>query len=577
MSNGLINRQYVGARYVPKIMGEWNKALQYEALSVVTYMGNSFTSKVAVPANIDITNEDYWINTGNYNAQVENYRKETEKIATRLNSKITFYNNVNEMINDNSIKNGDYVKTKGYHSENDNGESFYIISETKSDIYITLNNGLYANLEINDSTIRPEQLGAYGDNIHDDSEAIQNCINYSSNLKLFILFNNKQYKTTKPLILKNYCCLNGGITNDEYMEKSIISNNNTDIFTLESNVLGVKINNMCFSGNRISNYLINSQYDLLWCEINDTGIVNFNSALKINTLGCRFKKLWFNKLNSIGTISGSDNVFSDWFGSSSLDEYNNYDFLTLQGFGLSRLYNLFLTGKTKSTNGCTNILTITGYSTNLIINDCYFDYSNGSGINIKGADNDFPRSGVSGVSINNCLFRGNGCDLTNKSSNIKTEYCRNLNVIGCSFMTQNLYNENESNTIYSFNDYSQGVFLQNNYYEKTYSIDGSSSNEITAIECYPRQQKNIGVTTNAKNIYAKTFTETTDGTYGSITLYYSDNIHTKPIASFTVTNGEYVAFIHELTKDKAVLIIKDLNGNRILNREITVDAILCEI
>jgi len=87
MSNGLINRQYVGARYVPKIVGEWNKALQYEALSVVTYMGNSFTSKVPVPANsVEINNTDYWINTGNYNAQVEEYRKETENIAIGLNT-----------------------------------------------------------------------------------------------------------------------------------------------------------------------------------------------------------------------------------------------------------------------------------------------------------------------------------------------------------------------------------------------------------------------------------------------------------------------------------------------------------
>lgn len=84
MSNGLINRQYVGARYVPKIMGEWNKTLQYEALSVVTYMGNSFTSKVPVPANVEIDNTDYWINTGNYNAQVEAYRKETENVANDL-------------------------------------------------------------------------------------------------------------------------------------------------------------------------------------------------------------------------------------------------------------------------------------------------------------------------------------------------------------------------------------------------------------------------------------------------------------------------------------------------------------
>lgn len=88
MGNGLINRQYVGARYVPKFMGEWNKALRYEALSVVTYMGNSFTSKVPVPANIDISNQSYWVNTGNYNAQVEEYRKETAQLTNRLNDEI---------------------------------------------------------------------------------------------------------------------------------------------------------------------------------------------------------------------------------------------------------------------------------------------------------------------------------------------------------------------------------------------------------------------------------------------------------------------------------------------------------
>jgi hypothetical protein len=86
--NGLINRQYVGARYVPKVMGEWNKALQYEALSIVTYEGNSFTSKVPVPANVDISNKTYWVNTGNYNAQVEAYRQQTAQLENRLNSEI---------------------------------------------------------------------------------------------------------------------------------------------------------------------------------------------------------------------------------------------------------------------------------------------------------------------------------------------------------------------------------------------------------------------------------------------------------------------------------------------------------
>lgn len=89
MSYGLINRQYVGARYVPKIMGEWDKNIPYEALSIVTYKGNSFTSKIPVPAKVDIGDETYWVSTGNYNVQIEEYRKETleaKQLANNTNT-----------------------------------------------------------------------------------------------------------------------------------------------------------------------------------------------------------------------------------------------------------------------------------------------------------------------------------------------------------------------------------------------------------------------------------------------------------------------------------------------------------
>lgn len=102
MSNGLINRQYVGARYVPKIMGEWNKTLQYEALSVVTYMGNSFTSKVPVPANsIDINNTDYWVNTGNYNAQIDELTKVVKNYKTFATPKM--YGAIGDGVTDDTL------------------------------------------------------------------------------------------------------------------------------------------------------------------------------------------------------------------------------------------------------------------------------------------------------------------------------------------------------------------------------------------------------------------------------------------------------------------------------------------
>lgn len=64
--------KYIGARYVPLMMGEWNSEIQYDPLSVVIYQGNSYTSKKNVPNGVDITNETYWVKTGDFNQQLAN-------------------------------------------------------------------------------------------------------------------------------------------------------------------------------------------------------------------------------------------------------------------------------------------------------------------------------------------------------------------------------------------------------------------------------------------------------------------------------------------------------------------------
>jgi hypothetical protein len=83
-----MERQYIGARYVPKFAEpvEWNKALSYEAMTIVTYLGNSFTSKKPVPAGIEIGDNEYWVNTGNYNAQVEEYRQSVIRLENNLSA-----------------------------------------------------------------------------------------------------------------------------------------------------------------------------------------------------------------------------------------------------------------------------------------------------------------------------------------------------------------------------------------------------------------------------------------------------------------------------------------------------------
>ncbi len=84
-------RQYIGARYVP-IFGrgrgtsvDWDEgANAYEPLSIVYWNGDTYTSRRYVPAGIDIQNTDYWVITGRYNAQVEQYRQEVMGFSDRI-------------------------------------------------------------------------------------------------------------------------------------------------------------------------------------------------------------------------------------------------------------------------------------------------------------------------------------------------------------------------------------------------------------------------------------------------------------------------------------------------------------
>lgn len=80
--------QYIGARYVPKFFegspdSAWTPNTQYEPLTIVTRNGNSYTSKKPVPASVGAPENfpDYWVSTGVYNQQVEEYRQEVLELG----------------------------------------------------------------------------------------------------------------------------------------------------------------------------------------------------------------------------------------------------------------------------------------------------------------------------------------------------------------------------------------------------------------------------------------------------------------------------------------------------------------
>ena len=79
-------REYIGARYVPMFADpiSWDNTKTYEPLTVVMYQGNSYTSRQYVPTGIAIDNDDYWALTGNYNAQIEQYRGEVQSLSNEV-------------------------------------------------------------------------------------------------------------------------------------------------------------------------------------------------------------------------------------------------------------------------------------------------------------------------------------------------------------------------------------------------------------------------------------------------------------------------------------------------------------
>lgn len=78
--------QYIGARYVPLFAEplQWDATKTYEPLTIVYDGGNSYTSRQYVPAGKLLTDDAYWALTGNYNAQIEQYRAEVQTFDGRI-------------------------------------------------------------------------------------------------------------------------------------------------------------------------------------------------------------------------------------------------------------------------------------------------------------------------------------------------------------------------------------------------------------------------------------------------------------------------------------------------------------
>lgn len=202
----MATRQYIGARYVPKFYensqntSEWQAGVMYEPLTIVTYNGNSYTSKKPVPSTVGnpSVNPTYWVATGIFNEQLQDVSNRVSDIENALD----------DIDDDITALEG---KTKWY---------------------------------------TPEMYGAAGDGVTDDTAAFNAMFGDIPNDSL-ILLESKVYLISDTVTINKVNLRISGICRSEfYPTIKTTKTSGTSILVLGS---GCSFNDVLFQGNTSSN------------------------------------------------------------------------------------------------------------------------------------------------------------------------------------------------------------------------------------------------------------------------------------------------------------------------------------
>ena len=122
--------QYKGPRMVPLVpepgQRQWDKTKSYEYWTLVQYQGASYISVQNVPVGVDITNENYWLLSANYNSQVEQYRREVADFDGRISNAQDSADKAQQAA-DNAQDSADKAQQAADKANSVNSESWHLI------------------------------------------------------------------------------------------------------------------------------------------------------------------------------------------------------------------------------------------------------------------------------------------------------------------------------------------------------------------------------------------------------------------------------------------------------------------
>lgn len=110
-----------------------------------------------------------------------------EIITTYIQANVAWtFDTVADMKAATNLVDGSYARTLGFHAINDGGGAIYKISATgtANELNIIAVGSLYANFVNLNKNITPEMFGAYGDGLHNDTEALRTAVTYEGIVSL---------------------------------------------------------------------------------------------------------------------------------------------------------------------------------------------------------------------------------------------------------------------------------------------------------------------------------------------------------------------------------------------------------
>lgn len=200
--------------------GEWDSSAYYEKLNTVLYNDSTYMAKEGVVGENPSTSSKWQLIGGGITKEyvaskiVDNLdSSDATKMLSAKQGKVldgkkpTIYENVASMKTDTNLKEGMTVQTLGYYEINDGGAATYKITdeESETDYQEELESGLYATLVVK-NYVTPEMFGCYGDDTHDDKNALQKMFDYPLNN---IVMNKTYYVSNSVIVKGNNYKING--------------------------------------------------------------------------------------------------------------------------------------------------------------------------------------------------------------------------------------------------------------------------------------------------------------------------------------------------------------------------------